>query len=57
MLFRSAYIIHPIVASAVRPYLPNDSPTWYLAVGFGVYFGICTLLNRYLEKHGLFLKL
>ena len=53
----AAYSIHPIVGSAVRPYLPNDSPTWYLAVGFGVYFGICTLLNRYLEKHGLFLKL
>ena len=53
----AAYLIHPIVAGAVKPYLPNDVPAWYLAAGFVVYFGICTLLNRYLEKHSLFLKL
>jgi predicted acyltransferase len=53
----AAYIIHPIVAGAVKPYLPNDAPAWYVAAGFGVYFAICTLLNRYLEKHELFLKL
>ena len=41
----------------VKPYLPNDSPAWYLAAGFALYFAICTLLNRYLEKHELFLKL
>jgi predicted acyltransferase len=53
----AAYIIHPMVASAVKPYLPNDSPGWYVAAGFAVYFAICTLFNRYLEKHELFLKL
>ncbi len=53
----AAYIIHPMVAGAVKPYLPKDSPAWYLIAGFGLYFGICTLLNRYLEKHSLFLKL
>jgi predicted acyltransferase len=53
----AAYIIHSIVAGAVKPYLPNNAPAWYMAAGFSVYFGICTLLNRYLEKHELFLKL
>jgi predicted acyltransferase len=53
----AAYLIHPVVAAAVKPYLPKDVPAWYLAAGFCVYFGICTLLNRYLEKHSLFLKL
>jgi hypothetical protein len=53
----AAYIIHPIVAGAVKPYLPNDAPAWYVAAGFSVYFWICTLLKRYLEKHELFLKL
>jgi hypothetical protein len=53
----AAYIIHPIVAGAVKPYLPNDAPDWYVAAGFSVYFGICVILNRYLEKHELFLKL
>ncbi|CEF48405.1 unnamed protein product [uncultured bacterium] len=53
----AAYIFHPIVASAVKPYLPNDAPAWYVATGFCVYFGICVLFNRYLEKHRLFLRL
>ena len=53
----AAYIIHPMVAGAVKPYLPKDAPAWYVAAGFAVYFAICTLLNRYLEKHELFLKL
>ncbi len=53
----AAYIIHSMVAGAVKPYLPNDAPLWYVAAGFSVYFGICTLFNRYLEQHKLFLKL
>jgi predicted acyltransferase len=53
----AAYIIHPMVASAVKPYLPNDAPLWYFAAGFSLYFAVCTLLNRYLEKHELFLRL
>jgi predicted acyltransferase len=53
----AAYIIHPMVASAVKPYLPKNAPLWYVAAGFGLYFAICALLNRYLEKHELFLRL
>jgi hypothetical protein len=53
----AAYIIHPMVGGAVQPYLPKDAPGWYVAAGFCLYFAICALFNRYLEKHGLFLKL
>src|SRR6185312_3117202 len=53
----AAYIIHPLVAGAVKPYVPNDSPLWYLTLGFTFYFSICYLFNRYLEEHKLFLKL
>jgi predicted acyltransferase len=53
----AAYIIHPMVAGAVKPYIPDDSRAWYLAIGFGLYFAICTLFNRYLEKHELFLRM
>jgi predicted acyltransferase len=53
----AAYLIHPLVAEAVKPYVPNDAPLWYFAAGFAVYFTICTLFVRYLEKHGIFLKL
>jgi len=51
------YILHPMVAQAVRPYLPKDAPFWYAAAGTAVYFWICYILIRYLEKNGLFLKL
>ncbi len=40
-----AYVVHPMVASAVKPYLPNDSPLWYLAAGFSLYFAICVAFN------------
>ncbi len=52
-----AYILHSMVGSAVKPWLPKDSPGWYLAAGFAVYLGINYLFIRSLEKNGLFLKL
>jgi predicted acyltransferase len=53
----AAYVIHPLVASAVKPYVPSDSPLWYVMLAFGFYFTICYVLNRYLEEHRIFLKL
>ncbi len=53
----AAYIIHPIVAGAIKPYVPRDAPGWYVALGFGLYFAICCLFNRYLEKHKIYLAL
>ncbi len=53
----AAYVIHPLVAGAVKPYAPDDAPLWYVAAAFGVYFGICYLFNRYLEEHRIFLRL
>ncbi len=53
----AAYIVHPMVASVVKPYPPEDSPLWFVAAGFLLYFGICYLLIHYLEKHELFLRL
>jgi predicted acyltransferase len=52
-----AYVIHPMVASAVKPYLPKDSPFWYLTLGFSLYFVICVAFNWYLERHKLFFRL
>jgi predicted acyltransferase len=53
----AAYIIHPMVASAVKPYVPNDSPLWYVGAGFLLYFGISYLFTRYLEQHQIFIRL
>jgi predicted acyltransferase len=53
----AAYILHPIVAAAIKPYVPRDAPGWYVTLAFGLYFAICCLFIRYLEKHRLFLRL
>ncbi len=53
----AAYIIHPLVSEAVKPYLPNDAPLWYVTAGLALYLGICTLFNDYLEKRQIFLRL
>ncbi len=52
-----AYVIHPMVSDAVKPYLPDDSPLWYLAIGFSLYFAICVAFNAYLARHRLFVRL
>jgi hypothetical protein len=39
------------------PFVPNDAPGWYVALGFAVYFGITYLFIRHLEKNNIYLKL
>jgi hypothetical protein len=53
----AAYLIHNLVEKALTPYMPNDAPLWYTLAGFSVYFGICYLFLRFLEKNKLYLKL
>jgi hypothetical protein len=53
----AAYILHGLVAGAVKPYVPDDAPGWYVAAGFLVYLGINELFVRGLEKNGVFLRL
>jgi predicted acyltransferase len=53
----AAYILHPIVAAAIKPYVPRDAPGWYVTLAFGLFFAICCLFIRHLEKHRLFLRL
>jgi hypothetical protein len=51
------YILHGMVADAVRPFFPKDSPGWYVTIGFLLYFGITYLFIRHLEKNKIYLKL
>ncbi|SIO58513.1 Predicted acyltransferase [Singulisphaera sp. GP187] len=53
----AAYILHPLVAGAMKPYMPQDAPSWYVAAGFGLYFGINYLFINYLDRSGLHLRL
>lgn len=53
----AAYLLHPMVASAFNPYLPQDAPGWFVAAGFALEFGLTYLFLRFLERSGVFLKL
>jgi predicted acyltransferase len=53
----AGYIIHSLVADAVKPFAPKDSPLWYVLAAFAVFLAICYLFIRHLEKHGLYLRL
>jgi predicted acyltransferase len=53
----AAYIIHGIVSDCIRPFVPKDSPLWYIAIGFLVFFAITWGILKYLEKRGYYLRL
>ena len=53
----AGYILHDLVAAAVRPWVPKDSPLAWLFLGFAVFLAICYAFLRYMEQHKLYLKL
>lgn len=53
----AGYILHGLVADAVKPFAPKDAPLWYVATALGVFLAICYVLLRYLEKQRIFLRL
>ena len=53
----AAYIVHDLASNAVRPFVPKDSPLWWVTVGFAVYLAMTTVVLRHLDRHRLFLKL
>ena len=53
----AAYVLHSIVAGAVKPYAPKDAPGWYVAAVFGLYFLVNYLFVRGLETDGVYIKL
>jgi predicted acyltransferase len=53
----AAYILHDLVAAAIHPLVPHDSPLWVVALALALFLGICYAMLRYMERHRLFLKL
>ncbi|MGE3818081.1 MAG: hypothetical protein AB7I30_01480 [Isosphaeraceae bacterium] len=53
----AAYVLHSIVAGAVKPWAPKDAPGLYVAAVFTLYFTISYLFVRSLEKNHVFIKL
>ncbi len=53
----AAYVLHDLVAGAVKPYAPDDAPLWFVSLAFGIYFAITYALVRGLEKQGVFIRM
>lgn len=51
------YIIHDMVSEMVSPFVPKDSPAWWVGAAFLIYLGITSLFLWYLDRNKLFLKL
>lgn len=53
----AAYVLHMMIAGAVKPFVPRDVPSWYMWGGCAVFMMITYLFVRTLEKNGVFIKL
>src|SRR5262249_4859200 len=53
----AAHLLHSMVAGGVKPYAPSDSPLWYIACAFLLYFLITYSFIRYMERQNIFLRL
>lgn len=53
----AAYILHGLVDAAIKPFVPNDAPGWYVAAAFAVFFGLAWLFVWSLERNRVFLRL
>lgn len=53
----AAYVLHEIVFSAVKPFVPKNAPGSYLAVAVVLAIGLCYLFVRHLERQGVFIRM
>ena len=53
----AGYIVHDLAGGAVKPFVPKDSPLWWVMIAFAVYLLLITVVLRYLDRNRLFLKL
>ncbi|WP_422931253.1 hypothetical protein [Singulisphaera sp. PoT] len=51
------YLLHGMIGGAIKPFVPNDSPLWYVGAAVGLYFLINYLFIRSLERDGIHLRL
>jgi hypothetical protein len=53
----AGYIVHDMAGESVKPFVPKDSPLWWVGISFAVYLLLITVVLRYLDRQRLFLKL
>jgi predicted acyltransferase len=53
----AAYVIHEVINIAVKAYAPKDSPLWWVAVTFAIFWTLTYLAVRHLERNGIYLRM
>jgi hypothetical protein len=51
-----AYVLHDLVDEALKPFIPKDSPGWYVTAGVLAFFAITWLVVRHVEKRAIYLR-
>jgi len=51
-----AYVLHGMVASAVKPFVPGDAPGWYVTASVIVFFWINWVILRQFEKNKWYVR-
>ncbi|MGK0184333.1 MAG: putative acyltransferase [Verrucomicrobiales bacterium] len=53
----AAFLLHYVIAEAMRPLVPEDSPLWFVSIALAVYLIITIGVMRALERQRLYLRL
>ena len=53
----AGYLVHGLVADAVKPFAPRDAPGWYVWAAFAVYLAVTSVFLRYLDRNRMYLRL
>lgn len=53
----TGYVLHMLVEGAVKPFAPKDSPLYWGAAMFAVFFAMVWAMMRSLEKNNVYIKL
>jgi predicted acyltransferase len=53
----AAYVLHTLIANAIRPLTPRDSPAWFVATSLSLFLLLCWAFIRHLEKQEIYIRM
>ncbi len=53
----AGYVLHLLVMDAVHPFVPRDSPAWYVAGSLSLFFAVVWTFVRHLDRHHIYFRL
>jgi predicted acyltransferase len=53
----AAYVLHTLIANAIRPLTPRDAPVWFVAISLSLFLLVCWAFIRHLEKQEIYIRM